>query len=301
MARIHEVPSTDQTLRLRDGRTLGYAEYGLPAGKPIFYFHGYVSARLEAGFWASAAQEAGVRLIAPDRPGFGLSTFQPRRRFLDWPADVVELANHLSLKRFAVVGISGGAPYALACAFQIPERLTTCGLICGVAPMEMGTRGMGTSSRLIFWLAHRFPWLFQMLLWLSFCRASQSETKLRMLLEKTLKLLPEPDQLAAIQSPDLMHRAAVIAKAGFSQGAKAAVLEGKLYANAWGFRLEDISLDLIYLWHGEKDVNVPIGMAHGVASRLAHCQATFYPEESHISLFLNHRQEILRVIGAAGA
>lgn len=300
MSLTQEVSPTNRTFQLRDGRTLGYAEYGLTDGRPVFYFHGYVGARLEAGPWAGAATEARVRLIALDRPGFGLSTFQPDRRFHDWPADVVELADHLSLKHFAVLGVSGGAPYALACAARIPERLATCGLVCGMAPLEMGIDGMSANNRLIFSLAHRFPWLLKAFLWLGLGRVSQDEAKFKALLEKSIKRLPEPDRLA-ILNLDLTHHLAATAKAGFSQGTKAAVLEGRLYANAWGFQLEDIAFHPIYLWHGEKDVNVPVGMARGVASRLAHCQATFYPDESHISLPLHHAEEILQVLASMKA
>lgn len=294
----NEVSSTSQTFQLRDGRTLGYAEYGAADGTPVFYFHGYVGARLEAGACANAADQANVRLIALDRPGFGLSTFQPGRHFLDWPNDVVELADHLSLARFAVVGISGGGPYALACAYKIPDRLTACGVVCGIEPFELGIDGMSRGNRLIFMIAHRFPWLLKTLLWSTTGKLSQDETKLKAAMEKSLKAAPESDRLA-IQNSDVVDHLIASARAGFSQGADAAALEGKLYANPWGFRLEDIAFNPIYLWHGEKDINVPIGMARAAASRLTHCQATFYPDEAHTSLAVNHVEEILQTIAAS--
>ncbi|MBV9230466.1 MAG: alpha/beta hydrolase [Chloroflexi bacterium] len=300
MSLVNAVSLTNQTFQLRDGRILGYAEYGVPDGAPVFYFHGYVGARLEAGAWDKAATQTGVRLIALDRPGFGLSTFQPGRHFLHWPADVVELADHLSLQRFAVIGVSGGGPYALACAFQIPEHLTACGVVCGIAPMELGTEGMSSSNRLIFSVARRFPWLLKTLLWFALGRASQNEAKFKSMLEKSLKSAPEPDRLT-VQNSDIANYVAASTKAGFSQGSKAAALEGKLYANAWDFHLEEIAFNTISLWHGEKDVNVPIGMARKAASRLPHCQATFYPDDAHLSLPVNHAAEILQVIGKAGA
>ncbi len=300
MSLVNKVSPVNQTFQLHDGRTLGYAEYGAPDGTPVFYFHGYVGARLEAGAWANAAIQAGVRLIALDRPGFGLSTFQPGRHFLDWPTDVVELADHLSLQRFAVTGISGGGPYALACAFEIPERLTACGVVCGIAPMELGTEGMSSSNRLIFSIARRFPWLLETLLWFTLGKASQDEATFKQRLEKSFKAGPEPDRLV-LQNADIVDHLVASTKAGFSQGGKAAALEGKLYVNAWGFHLEEITFNTLYLWHGEKDVNVPIGMARKAASRLLHCQATFYPDDAHLSLPLNHATEILQVLVKAGA
>src|SRR5438046_6812360 len=122
-------------LRLRDGRRLGYCEHGVRAGKPILYFHGWPGSRIEAQLAAPAARRYNARLIAVDRPGFGMSDFKAHRTLLDWPADVAELADTLGLDRFAVAGVSGGGPYALACARRIPDRLTSVIVVCGLGPM----------------------------------------------------------------------------------------------------------------------------------------------------------------------
>jgi pimeloyl-ACP methyl ester carboxylesterase len=122
----------NKTIQLHDGRTLGYAEYGSSHGKTIFYFHGHPGSRFEARFLAEQTVQYGVRLIGVDRPGMGLSSFKRGRRILDWPDDAAELADSLQIEHFAVVGFSGGGPYALACAHKIPQRLTACGIISGV-------------------------------------------------------------------------------------------------------------------------------------------------------------------------
>jgi len=106
--------SISKTFQLRDGRRLGYVEYGAPEGQPLFYFHGHPGSRFEAGFLAAQAKQLGIHLIGVDRPGMGLSTYKAGWRFLDWPDDVAELADGLQLSRFAVCGFSGGGPYALA-------------------------------------------------------------------------------------------------------------------------------------------------------------------------------------------
>src|SRR5260370_16845179 len=85
MPRTATTLASSHTLQLHDGRMLGYAEYGPGEGTPLFYFHGYPGARLEAGFLAKAAAQAGLRLIGVDRPGMGLSSFQAGRPFFDWP------------------------------------------------------------------------------------------------------------------------------------------------------------------------------------------------------------------------
>jgi pimeloyl-ACP methyl ester carboxylesterase len=109
-----------------------------PDGAPIFYFHGSPSSSLEWDLFGgeTLAKRLYIRVIVPDRPGLGHSEFQPERRIGDWPADVVALANQLTLDRFAVLGYSGGGPYAAACALKIPERLTRVGIVSGTARLR---------------------------------------------------------------------------------------------------------------------------------------------------------------------
>lgn len=125
-----------RTLRLRDGRLLGYAEYGDPGGPALFYFHGFPGSRLEARLGDAVAARNGVRLIALDRPGFGLSHFKPGRTISEWPDDVVELADALGIDRFAVMGVSGGGPYVAACALKIPHRLIGAAMVSSTAPSD---------------------------------------------------------------------------------------------------------------------------------------------------------------------
>ena len=129
---------TNQQVKLRDGRMLGYAEYGSPDGKPVFYFHGFPGSRLD---WLltdpdNTAAEQNARIIAVDRPGMGLSDYQRGRKIADWPDDVIELANALQVDSFSVLGISGGGPYAVSCAFGIGDRLARCGIVCGMGPAD---------------------------------------------------------------------------------------------------------------------------------------------------------------------
>ena len=128
---------TNQTIKLKDGRTLGYAEYGAPQGKPVFEFHGNPSSRLGSKFLDEAAKRLGARIIGIDRPGMGLSDYKSGRQLLDWPDDVFELADALGIDRFAILGGSGGTPSVLACAYKIPERLTAVAVLFGPPPLDM--------------------------------------------------------------------------------------------------------------------------------------------------------------------
>src|SRR5438309_1811387 len=122
MAKTAQDARLNQTIKLRDGRTLAYAEYGDPAGTPVIFFHGTPGSRLMAApAWKD--ESLGLRIIAPDRPGFGLSTYRPNRTILNWASDVAELADALKLDKFIVAGVSGGGPHSLACAHELPDRV----------------------------------------------------------------------------------------------------------------------------------------------------------------------------------
>ncbi len=127
--------NTTNFLTLPDGRRLCYAEYGDPAGEPVFLFHGNPGSRISWGLYPGSPFIQNARLIAPDRPGYARSDF--RRNAIEyWPQDVATLADHLKIERFHLFSPSGGGPYALACAWQIPQRLKSVGIFGSVGPNE---------------------------------------------------------------------------------------------------------------------------------------------------------------------
>jgi len=279
----------DNILRLKDGRLLGYAEYGDLEGKPLFFFHGMPGSRLEAKLTDAAAKKLGARVIAPDRPGYGLSHFKPRRTFLEWPDDVVELADALKIDRFGVAGVSGGGPYVAACALRIPGCLMAAGIISGVGPFQApgATEGMSRQNRLIFGAARRLPWLVNLPFWLMAQGARRFGDRALSLM---MRSMPEPDK-AVLARPEI--RAAFVEDVieAFRSGGRGAAWEAVMYARPWGFRLEDITTE-VHLWQGEEDVNVPPSMGRYQARAIPKCQATFYPGEGHL-LIVDHIDEML--------
>jgi len=289
MKRTDAVLKTEQTMQLPDGRTLGFAEYGSVEGTVLVYCQGYPGSRLEAAALSAHAAQAHVRVIGLDRPGFGRSSFQERRSLLDWPNDLVALTARLGIDRFTVLGVSGGAPYALACAYQIPERLISCGIVSGIGPLKLGTAGMSRQNRLVLFLAHRSPWLLTPLLRAT-ARSFRDEEQARKAVTKAMRRMVKPDR-EALLAHGLVDQLAASARETYHQGVRGAVYEGRLYGHDWGFRLEDIAFRPLYLWHGARDTNVPIAMARGMAGKLAGCTATYYPDEGHFSTLLNHQPE----------
>jgi pimeloyl-ACP methyl ester carboxylesterase len=286
-----------QTITLRDGRTLGYAEYGDPNGKPLLWFHGFPGCRLDGKLVEEAAGAAGVRVIAPDRPGMGLSTFQPARTFLDWPGAVRQLADSLGLERFAVAGISGGGPYATVCALKLADRLTAAGIISGVGPLraKRATEGMSRQNRALFWLGRHTPLLPEGVMWLQSVMARQASKPERLLphMRRSFAKVDRP----YLDRPEIRDALLAEVKEAFRQGSRGAACELRLYSRKWGFRLRDITMP-VYLWQGEADANVPPAMGRYLAAKIPGCRATFYPGEGHL-MAIDRMPEILATLLAA--
>ena len=283
----------DNLLRLADGRLLGYGEFGDPNGTPVMLFHGFPGSRLTAAIGHEAASRAGVRVIAPDRPGMGISTFLPGRRIIDWPNDVARLADALGLRTFAVAGVSGGGPYAAACAARLGERLTGAAIISGVAPFDApgASDGLNRMNRLLSFMGRRTPWLARLPM-LVMARAARSPERA---IDRMVASMPAPDR-AVIQRPEVRTAFALDLAEAFRAGSRGPAWEMVLYSRSWEFRLEDIEMEVL-LWQGEADTNVPPSMGRYQAAAIPRCRATFFPGEGHL-LIIDRMEEILGAVVA---
>ena len=290
----------DQTFVLPDGRTLGYAEYGSSNGIPLFYFHGYPSSRIEPIPVHEIAQKLNLRLIAPDRPGFGLSSLQSNRRILDWPTDVLSIAQHLELGRFAVMGCSGGGPYALACAYSIPgDVLSGVGVFAGAAPWEAspGTplplaKKNTTGRRILATIADHAPSALRVGMD-ALVGTAQWLTKVGPVTRRLDAWLEANEgEHSTLTTEQRRERLLRILFEGFARGAAGMVQETQLLVHDWGFKLEDITYDTVKVWHGAKDINAPISMVRYMVNRLPHATLTEYPDDTHYTMGA-HFEEVL--------
>ncbi|AGB23371.1 putative hydrolase or acyltransferase of alpha/beta superfamily [Mycobacterium sp. JS623] len=153
--------AVDRIVRLMDGRSVSYAQYGNPGGFPIVNAHGGLACRLDVAAADAAAAAAGVRLISPDRPGVGRSDPHPGRTIDDWARDVAGLLDLIDVDRFAVMGWSMGGQYAAAVGHALPHRVTRVAIIAGARPLtEPGIFDeLPTMDRLLSRAAQRVPWL----------------------------------------------------------------------------------------------------------------------------------------------
>jgi pimeloyl-ACP methyl ester carboxylesterase len=291
---INTNPS-ERTLQLLDGRNLGYVEYGRPDGQLLFYFHGWPSARVEARSTVGdeIAARLGVRLVAVDRPGTGLSTFLPGRRFIDWPRDICALANHLNVGRFSIMSYSAGSPYALACAALIPDRLEAVGVVSGVGqPFSApgATKGMPT---IFLWTTARIHPRLTALLFNMMRNTLANASSAPLPASAKQAMMAEVDFEFVKQHPEVIAGNMAGGLEAIRQGGYGPAYDASLYWKPWGFRLTDIRIP-VRVWHGEDDLNAPCE-AHGrhLARAIPNARAQFYPGEGHISLIHKYAEEFI--------
>ena len=127
---------SDDTVTFPDGRVIAFTVIGDLDGQAVFYNHGAPGGRLELLGLDDAFNAAGVRVITPDRPGYGRSNPIPGRSTGDWADDVATLADHVGAQRFGVLGLSSGGPYTVACAALLPHRVTGAVVAAGNTDMS---------------------------------------------------------------------------------------------------------------------------------------------------------------------
>jgi pimeloyl-ACP methyl ester carboxylesterase len=268
--------AVDRTLRLRDGRQLGFATFGDADGLPVFYLHGSFGSRLEGRIAHVAALHRHVCLIAVDRPGFGLSDARPGARLRDWPSDLDELADQLAIERFSLLGVAGGGAFALACASGLPERVRAVALVSSTAPHDRpgALDGMELRARMVLhFLPRRLPWLSRRLHERAARLADRDPLRL---LREASGTLPASER-AALDSPDVASIFMDAAFEGFRSGAGGMVHELRVLAEPWGFELESLEAP-VFLWHGETDRVSPVGMAQALAREIPKSQLQTIPE-----------------------
>jgi pimeloyl-ACP methyl ester carboxylesterase len=267
------VPSCSKAIQnhiiLSDGRRLSFAEFGDRQGTPVFYFHGFPGSRLEAKLAEKISLDTHVRFI-----------------------DVSELADAMGIDRFSILGVSGGGPYAAACACKIPHRLDTVGIICGMGPVDVPglMRDMPWMHRQGLRLAGRSPTIAAALYpFAAFFFRNYPERMLSILSAK----VAEPDKIA-LKNTELINVLSASFREAFRSSLMWPASDVVLYSRPWGFLLKDINI-AVHLWHGEKDWIVPPEIGRYMAQAIPDCRATFYPDEGHFSLILNRIEEILKI------
>lgn len=293
---MSRTPGKESTLQLRDGRKLAYTEHGDLHGKPILFIHGNPGSRYTRHPDETIAQKLGARIITPERPGYGLSDFLPKRCLLDSPDDYAQLMDALAIEKFAVLGVSAGGPHAAACAYRLAARVTKTAIVSGAAPLDRENpyENLHPSMKAAFQLVKILPgWLSHFILWRQTAKQQQNPEKS---LAERAAILSAADQ-EMLERPEIKAQVLGYREEAVRQGVRGMLREMQILASPWGFRLEDIRGE-VHIWHWEDDLLVPIQMGRYVARKIPDAHAHFLPGGGHYSIFACWA-EILEVLLSA--
>lgn len=279
---------------------LGFHEFGDPDGTPCLYTPGWPASGLLGGIYDEAARAAGIRWISIDKPGTGVSSFDPRGSLLRYAGDVACLADQLGVDRFAAVGESGGGPHTLALAGSLRERLTIAILLAGMGPVheKRARDGMQPVNRWLVTFARRAPWLLRAQM-AQLSRTLQDPAKARGW-EQSLARRASAADRRAFEQIDTTWLARATRDA-LADGGRAAARELVMIARPWGFAISEVTAP-VEVWHGTEDRNVPVAVARQVIDALPNCAAAhIFEGQGHAIGAVVRRDVMASVRRAAGS
>ena len=287
-------PRLEGTVGLDDGRRMGFAEFGDPRGRAVVWLHGTPGARRQIPHEARVyALSNGIRIVGVDRPGIGSSTPHLYPEILAFAADLESIAAALGIDDMAVIGLSGGGPYALAAGARMPARVRAIGVLGGVAP----TQGPDAIDGGAVALGVRFATLLRVgrlpigLALGALIRTVRPFAIPGLALYKRLspegdrRLLDRPE-FAAMFIDDLLN--------GSRRQLHAPVADVISFTRPWGFLAADVKVPVVW-WHGDADHIIP--HQHGVhmVSRVPDAELRTLHGESHLG-GLGVAEEILTTL-----
>jgi pimeloyl-ACP methyl ester carboxylesterase len=247
----------------------------------VFYSHGFSSSRLEALLAHKAAKAAGIAVVAIDRPGCGGSDWYPGRRLEEWASDVALVADQLGVRRFGMLGVSGGAPTAIAAAAELPERISALTVVSGMAPLSLPgvVREVNPINRIVFGLGKRCPRVALA------CIAAMGGLWRRCppLVDLWFRvLLPESDRVIC-RRPRVATVGRRAIGEGLTQGVRGPVSDLQLLMSEWQEIIERVRVPCS-VWHGESDTIVPFAMGRALSQALHGSSFHAVPDAGHFMI-----------------
>lgn len=274
-------PRVEGTLKVDGGRRLGFAEFGPPTGRSLFWLHGTPGARRQIPSEARAfAEREGIRIVGIDRPGIGSSTPHVYENIADFTTDLEVVADRLGIHEMGVIGLSGGGPYALAAGHAMPDRVKAVGVLGGVAPttgpdaISGGLVSLGRRLSPVIAVA-RVPIGIGLTGTIRVVKPAASralDVYARLSPEGDRRLLNRPE-FKAMFLDDLLN--------GSRKQFSAPLADVLLFSRHWGFDLADVDVPVRW-WHGDADHIIPYAHGEHVVSRLPDAELHTLPGESHL-------------------
>jgi pimeloyl-ACP methyl ester carboxylesterase len=262
---------------LRDGRRLGHLAIGPADGLLVIYLHGAIGSPQQS--WpdlAAVVERLGVRYVMVSRPGFGDSDPQPGRTLTGFAGDVAQLADALGRERFAVIGVSAGGPYALACAHELGERVVVAGVVSCMSPSCRPAAGMPAAVRIGLRALRARP--------RTCARAGDALLGIARrhprLVTRVMRAGAPPADRRELDCAERSEAAAGRFLAAARSGVGGMIEDFGLCTSPWGFDPAAIARP-VQLWHGMQDAIVSADDALGLAAVLPHVMTALDPDEGH--------------------
>ncbi|WP_226701767.1 alpha/beta fold hydrolase [Priestia aryabhattai] len=271
----------NQTITLHDNRIIGYSIYGDENGIPLFLFHGTPGSRIWFLENDELAFKLGICLIAIDRPGYGLSDEKKGRKIIDFVEDLKEFSKKLNVDHFTILGVSGGAAYAAACAYALPTRVKAVAMVSSATPFPSGIppRNMTFKNKIVFLLSKYFPMFLHYLSYLEKNILDKNPNKYKRLLQKNIVHLSDWDK-EVLTNKHVVETNILHIQEAYRRGVKEVVYETQLLTKPWGFNLKEIEVP-IDLYHGEDDTLSPLNEVRKMVVELSSCKPYFIPKGGH--------------------
>lgn len=276
----------DQAILLPDGRRLGYAEYGVTNGSPVLFFHGAPGSSHIHQDLAKIAAQNNIRLIAVDRPGYGLSDPQPNRTFLNFADDINALTNSMGVMKFSIIGFSAGSPYPLACAYKFPDLVTKIALVGSLAPVNIPgvMEGMSPMAAGLYALAQSNP--------------DELRTTFAAVAPSASALFGAMSASAGEWDKQILQARATEFELEYKQtllgGIEGLASDFILNSRNWGFPINECNAE-VNLFSGNIDQNTPSAMTHYLSTQLPNSHVHLFQDEGHFVLY-KHWAEIMKAV-----
>lgn len=273
----------DRVIALRDGRMVTLREYGDVSGAPVIALHGTPASRLMYSA-AKSAGRFGLRLIAPDRWGYGGTSPHPAPTLAAFAADMGKVADQLRLDRFAVLGVSGGGPYAVAMGALLHDRVTALALVAPVGPIaDAPDVALSPFHRFCFRTLPRVPGPLRLVF-------GAFRQGLKMSPDAAIRVAmlrsPPPDR-RVLANREVHARFTAMFAEGLRPGVAGALTDMDVFSRPWRVPLDAIAAPSA-LWIGTADNNVPIDAARKLAAAIPGCELIELEGEGHLWVALNY-------------
>jgi pimeloyl-ACP methyl ester carboxylesterase len=276
-----------------DGSVITYEVAGEPDAAPVLFCHGLADSRLSARLFSQVARELGLRVVAPDRPGTGGTDPRRLRRLADWAEDAALVLDAVRADSAAVLGVSGGGPFAAACAARMPGRVRSLTLVSPLGLPGWPTRGMAAGERLSLEIARHAPafggWFLGRL-------AALERRSPELFLRLATSEMPDIDR-RALQQPGVRDPFLANYVEAFRHGSWGVAQDLRVLTRPWGFELGSIGVPTS-IHHGDADTTVPPQHARLYAREIPDAQLRLHPGQGHFSIFGAIREMLAPLTGS---